>query len=102
MQKRYASSSPHTLDLRFCAQLANVDGLQGLARLAALQTLTLHLNGCAQLANVDGLQGLAGLAALQTLELYLYGCSKLGDKLRRNFTSKVEFFRALGLRELAK
>ena len=38
----------------------------GTAPLAALQELTLDLKDCKQLANVDGLQGFAGMAALQT------------------------------------
>ena len=57
------------MDVIHCSQLANVDGLQGLGGLAALQSLTLSLMNCSQLENVDGLKGLSGLRALQSLKL---------------------------------
>ena len=43
-------------DLTFesCKQLANVDGLRGLAGMAVLKSLALKVKECPQLSNVDG------------------------------------------------
>ena len=101
---RGAGCSPHT-------------GLQGLAGLAALQRLTLDLANCEQLANVDGLQSVAGLAAIRPrfedtysairgyesphfipsgFLLDLEGCSKLRSPMQRQFHSKDELLAELG------
>ena len=49
-----------------------------LGNLSKLQTLTLKLTGC-PLVNVDVLQALAGLLALQTLKLDLSYCRQLAN-----------------------
>jgi hypothetical protein len=62
---------------------------------AALLVLELKLEE-SLLANVDGLRGLAGLAALQTLELVLGGCSHFISRLQQTFRTKDEFLAVLG------
>jgi hypothetical protein len=58
--------------------------------------LTLIFIRCMKLANVDALQGLGGLAALQTLDLNLKFCKKLHHTMQRSFTSQAEFSASLG------
>ena len=88
----------NTLNLSGCEQLANVDGLQGLGGLTALQSLTLNLGRCSQLASVDVLRCLADLTALQSLTLDLSDCKQLAD-LGRRFDSKADFLAALGVEQ---
>ena len=56
----------------------------------------MFLYGYEQLANVDALQTLGGLTALQSLRLQLFGCSYLPSKLQCIFRSKDDFVVVVG------
>ena len=59
-----------------------ISALQSLAQCTKLEVVNYNLAGCKKLANVDALQGLGGLAALQTLTLGLDDCFANVDALQ--------------------